>query len=244
MAFSRLKRNYRLFYTAGLIFYFMYIVDGAYMALFTSGLLLCDLDLLAKNNDLPRFIARLEPYKTPIYYALFIASIFLSGAPSHSMDVKALALSPGWYWLSKLKPQAAMDYKWFYLWLAAVFLMAAIPRIRWLKSFFETRFNLYLGRISFSLYLVHGPLLWTIGDRIYVATGWFRAEHVDNLGWWVNRFPLSQRGPLGLEPSFLLPHLILLPLNLWVAEVLTKLLDEPSVRFSQWLYRSALEQSP
>ena len=213
------------------------------MAMFTSGLLLCELDLLARNNNLPRFIARLEPYKTPIFYGLFLASIFLSGAPSHSNDLQALALSPGWYYLSKLKPQAVMDYKWFYLLLAAVFLTSSIPRIRWLKSFFETPFNQYLGRISFALYLVHGPLLWTLGDRIYVATGWYRPAHVENMGWWINLFPLSQKGPLGLEPSFLIPHLILLPINLWVAEVLTKLLDEPSIRFAQWLYRSSLEDS-
>jgi len=221
----------------------MYIVDGAFMAIFLSGTLLCELDILARNNSLPRIISRFEPYKTPIFYSFFAASVFLSGIPSHGNDVKVLALSPGWYYLSKLKPQAAMDYKWFFLWIAAVFLVCAIPRIRWLKSFFETRFNQYLGRISFSLYLVHGPLLWTLGDRIYVATGWYRPEHVDNMSWWINLFPLSQKGPLGFEPSFLLPHLILLPINLWVAEVLTKVLDEQSNRFVQWLYRSSVGES-
>jgi hypothetical protein len=47
---------------------------------------------------------------------------------------------------------------------------------------------------------------------------------------------MSKAGPLGLEPSFLAPHLILLPFTLWVAEVVTKLIDEPSVRFVAWLY--------
>jgi peptidoglycan/LPS O-acetylase OafA/YrhL len=221
----------------------MYIVDGSFMALFLAGTLLCELDLLARNNNLPRFISRLEPYKTPIYYTLLVFSMFLSGVPSHSMDPKILALSPGWYYLSKLQPQAVFDYKWFYLWFAAVFLVSAIPRIRWLKSLFETRFSQYLGRISFSLYLVHGPLLWTLGDRLYVAAGWYREAHVDNMGWWINLFPLYQKGPLGLEPSFLLPHLILLPVNLWVAEIVTKLMDEPSVNFVQWLYKRSLEGS-
>lgn len=243
LAFSRLRRNARLWFIVGLIIYFMYIVDGSFMALFLAGTLLCELDLLARNNNLPRWISRLEPYKTAIFYSFFIASIYLSGIPSHEMDLKTLALSPGWYYLSFLKPQAVMDYKWFFLWWAAVFLISATPRIWWLKAFFETRFNQYLGRISFSLYLIHGPLLWTIGDRVYVATGWYRDAHVDNIGNWINLFPLSQKGPLGLEPSFWLPHLILLPLNLWAAEVLTKCLDEPSVRFAQWLYRSSLEES-
>lgn len=243
LAFSRLRRNARLFFMVGLIIYFMYIVDGSFMAIFVAGTLLCELDLLARNNNLPRWISRFEPYKTPIFSSLFIASIYLSGVPSHVNDLKELALSPGWYYLSFLKPQAVLEYKWFYLFWAAVFLVSAVPRIRWLKAFFETPFNQYLGRISFSLYLIHGPLLWTIGDRVYVMTGWYRDAHIDNIGTWVNVFPLPQKGPLGLELCFWLPHLILLPLNLWASEVLTKCLDEQSVRFAQWLYRSSLEES-
>lgn len=243
LAFSRLRRNARLWCMVGLVIYFMYVVDGSYMALFIAGTLLGELDLLARNNNLPRWISRFEPYKTPIFYSFFIASIYLSGVPSHDNDVKELALSPGWYYLSFLKPQAVLEFKWFFLFWAAVFLISAIPRIRWLKSFFETRFNQYLGRISFSLYLIHGPLLWTVGDRVYVATGWYRDAHIDNIGNWINIFPLPQIGPLGLEPSFWLPHLFLLPLNLWVAEVLTKTLDEQSNRFSRWLYTSSIEES-
>jgi hypothetical protein len=221
----------------------MYIVDGSFMALFSSGMLLCELDLLARNNNLPGFFMIFEPFKNAIFYSFFIMSAFLSGVPSHTQDLKTLALSPGWYWLSFLKPQAVLDFKWFYLFWAAVFLISSVQRIAWLKAFFETRFNQYLGRISFSLYLVHGPLLWTIGDRIYAGVGWYREAHVDHIPEWINAFPLPTLGPLGLEPRFILPHLILLPLNLWVAEVVTKLIDEQSVRFAQWIYRSTLENS-
>ena len=75
---------------------------------------------------------------------------------------------------------------------------------------------------------------------MYAATGWYRDEHLEHLASWVNLWPLSQKGPLGLELSFLLPHLVLLPLTLWVAEVVTRCFDEPSVRFSQWAYQQVL----
>jgi peptidoglycan/LPS O-acetylase OafA/YrhL len=240
LAFSRATRNARLWCQLGLILYFLYVVDGWFGALFTAGMLLCELDILSKANKLPQFLVNLTPYKMPLFYTLLLASFFLSGVPSFSRETKDLLETPGWYYLSFLVPQAAWDQKWFFLFWAAIFFVAAIPRIAWLKAFFETSFNQYLGRISFALYLVHGPVLWTLGDRLYVATGWFKDDHLQYIPWWINAFPLSQKGPLGLELSFLAPHLILLPLTLWVAEVVTKVFDEPSVRFSQWAYEKTL----
>jgi peptidoglycan/LPS O-acetylase OafA/YrhL len=158
-------------------------------------------------------------------------------------EYKVLLQSPYWRHLAFLTPQAVWDYKWFFLFWAAIFVISSIPRIWWLKAFFETRFNQYLGRISFALYVIHGPILWILGDRLYVVTGWYREAHEINTPFWINAFPLSKSGPLGLEPSFLAPHLILLPVTLWMAEIATKLVDEPSVRFSRWLYEKTLAPS-
>jgi peptidoglycan/LPS O-acetylase OafA/YrhL len=235
LAFSRCTRNARLLCQLGLIWYFMYITDAWYCALFMSGMLLCDLDLLAANNDLPDFFSKLQPYKELIFYSLFVISIYLGGVPSMNANIEVLRESPGWYYLSFLKPQASYDYKWFYLFWAATFVIASIPRIPWLKAFFETRFNQYLGRISYSLYLVHGPVLWTLGDRLYSLVGYATLPQFVGIPQWVNKFPLSKAGPLGLEPSFLVPALILLLVTLWLAEIVTRVIDEPSVKFAQWL---------
>ncbi|GLA02147.1 hypothetical protein AnigIFM60653_001546 [Aspergillus niger] len=237
LAFSRLRRNMRLAGEAGLIFYFLYIADGWFGALFISGMLLCDLDLLAARDNLPDIFLMLGPFQEGIIYFLFVVSIYLGGVPSRTWDLQALRDSPGWYYLSFLKPQAVFDYKWFYLFWASTFIVTAIGRIGWLKRFFELRFNQYLGRISFAFYLVHGPVLWVLGDRLYAAVGWVRDSHATNCPGWIDRFPLPRTGPLGLEVSFLATHLILLPITLWLAEIVTKLIDEPSVRLAQWLYR-------
>jgi peptidoglycan/LPS O-acetylase OafA/YrhL len=240
LALSKCTKNRRFTCYAILMWYFMYVVDGWFGVLFLAGTVLCELDILSKKNDLPRWMTSLKPYQGLIFYAMFIIGILLGGIPSHTANVEKLKLSPGWYYLAFLKPEAAWDYKWFFLFFASTFLISSIPRISWLKGFFETSFNQYLGRISFSLYLIHGPVLWTIGDRLYSAAGWYREANETHIPQWINIFPLSKEGPLGLEPSFLLPHLILLPLTLWLAEVATKLFDEPSVRFSQWAYQTAL----
>ncbi|OBW68935.1 MAG: hypothetical protein AUREO_010130 [Aureobasidium pullulans] len=235
-ALSRCTRTARLCCEIALIFYFIWIVDGLYFALFAGGLLLCDLDLLAAKDELPIWITRhLKPHSTIIFYFLFITSLYLGGVPSYSRELADLRSSPGWQILSYLKPDAAFDYKWFYQFWAAVFLVASVPRISWLKNFFETRLCQYLGRISYMFYLVHGPIMSTLGDRLYAAVGMQRTNHAIVVPHWIGRFPIPSIGPLGLELNFLLPHLILLPFTLWIGEVLTVLVDDSCVRLAAWL---------
>lgn len=227
-----------------MIFYFLYIVDGWYGAMFMAGMLLSDLDLLAVAGQLPRIFTALQGFKELIFFHLFIVSLYLGGVPAYDTSGEALAKSPGWMWLSHLRPQAVFDPKWFYLFWAAVLLVASVPRLPWLKQFFEGSFCQYLARISFALYLVHGPIIWLLGDRLYAATGFSRDVHQEKLPHWVDKFPLSQAGPMGLEFAFFAPHLILLPVTLYAAEIVTKLFDEPSVKFSNWLYNKTLAPSP
>ncbi|KAI4916858.1 hypothetical protein J4E90_003362 [Alternaria incomplexa] len=244
-ALSRCTRNARLMCQVALAFYFLYVVDGFYGALFISGMLLCDLDLLAEQDQLPRFLSALAGFKELIFFHLFIAALYLGGVPAFDApDIDHTVLiskSPGWIWLSHLKPQAVFDAKWFYLFWAAFLAVASIPRLPLLKRFFETGVCQYLARISFALYLVHGLVIWTIGDRIYAAVGLSRPFHQDGLPGWVDKFPLPKGGPMGLEPAFWLSQLIILPITLYAAEVVTKLVDEPSVKLANWLYRCTIQ---
>ncbi|CAI6244566.1 unnamed protein product [Periconia digitata] len=245
-ALARCTKNARLWCEAGLVFYFLYIADGWYASLFMCGMLLCDLDLLALDDELPRIFSMLSAFKELIFFHLFILGLYLAGAPScdlpgHESDY---SMSPGWRWLAHLKPQAVFDQKWFFLFWAATFTVAAIPRLPLLKRFFESRICQYLARISFALYLVHGPLIWILGDRLYAATGFQRGAHKEHLPDWVNKFPLSRSGPMGFQLAFWVPQLIILPATLYVAEVATKLFDEPSVKIANWLFNKTLAPSP
>lgn len=236
LAFSRCNANARLWCQIALAFYFLYIADGAHFAMFTMGMLLADLDHLAEKHRLPKWMQSLSKFQKPIFYFLFIIGVLLGGCPSHHYDIQLLKDSPGWRYLAILVPQAVFDYKWFFLLWGATFVVASIPRIPWMRSFFETRFCQYLGRISFAFYLVHGPVLWTLGERLYAATGLSKDWQITEIPGWIDRFPLPQVGPFGLELNFLVPHLILLPVTFWLAEVGTTVLDEPSINISRWLY--------
>ncbi|KAH8599008.1 acyltransferase family-domain-containing protein [Bisporella sp. PMI_857] len=243
LAFSRITKNARLLLYVALMWYYMHIVDGWFGTMFIGGLLLGELDLLARRNELPTIITRFEPWKTPIFYTFLFVGVWLGGVPSHSPNFD-LQSAPGWYYLSWFRPQAAFDFKWYYLFWGAFLLMASIPRIWWLKAFFETNFSQYLGRISFSLYMIHGPVLWTLADRLYLMVGYHRDSHLTTpLAYWVDKFPLNTNGPLGLELAFLAPHLIILPVTFWLAEIVTKLIDEPSNKFAHWVYKRVLPPS-
>ena len=145
--------------------------------------------------------------------------------------------------LFKLKPQAVWDVKWFFLTWAAILTVASIPRLPLLKRFFETRLCQYLGRISFALYLVHGVVIWVLADRLYAAVGFKKGGHT-HIPQWVNKFPLAMNGPMGFELAFWAVQLINIPATFYFAEVVTKLFDEPSVRFSNWLYQKTLAPPP
>ena len=239
LAFSRSTVTARLWCQLALIGYFLYITDGWYCAMFVAGMLLGDLDRLAKSDRLPRLLSQLRPFKTFIFYHLFAVSLYLGGIPCENREVEQLARNRGWYYLSYLKPQAVFDYKWFYLFWAAIFLVSSVAHIRWLKRFFETRFCQYLGRVSYALYLVHGPVLWTVGDRLYQSIG-LTAQDQDSALPWAKKMALPRAGPLGLEASLLMAQILLLPVTMCLADLGTRAFDTPSVQFAQWLYRRTL----
>lgn len=93
------------------------------------------------------------------------------------------------------------------------------------------------GKVSFGFYLVHGPVMWIVGDRLIAVVGRPRRTAESRIPGWINLLPLPDAGPLGLELNALVPHLILLPLTLWLGGVVTKLIDLPSVRLSKWLFK-------
>lgn len=241
LALRKCSTNKRLICEATLVWYFMYIVDGWYCSLFMAGVLLCDLDMLAETNALPSAFRKLRSVQRWIYPMVLIVGLYLGGVPSVVEEVKWLRTQPGWYWLSFMKPQAVLDVRFYFRSIGAVLLMIAVRHISCLKRFFETTPCQYLGRISYAFYLVHGPILWSLGDRLYAASGRVQPHHIDTSPKWINYWALPDAGPWGMEVNLVAPHLILLPFTLWMAEIGTRTIDEPSVRLAQWLWRWATD---
>ncbi|KAF2152836.1 hypothetical protein K461DRAFT_224599 [Myriangium duriaei CBS 260.36] len=244
LAFSSFTRQKRLLCETVLIFYFLIIVNGWASGCFCIGLLICDLDLLATRDDLPEFLSRHRPKGksgTLFYSIILLIGLYVGGVPTLN-DVAELRQAAGWYYLSFLKPRAFAEYARFYRTWGAGFIMVATVQLPWLRTFFETRICQFLGKVSFSLYLVHGPILWTLGDRFYAATGRPSLGTAEYVADWVNLYQLPEYGLYGLEVNAVIPFTLLLVITLGVAWVATKTIDEPAVKLGRWLFNLDFER--
>lgn len=96
--------------------------------------------------------------------------------------------------------------------------------IRWL---FTRAFAQYLGRISFAVYILHGPILQSLG-LLAMSTA---RKYIG-------------KGTLGEEClGFLLAAVLVLPTVFWSADVFWRLVDVPCKRFSSWIEEKFMSES-
>ncbi|PWY96375.1 hypothetical protein BO94DRAFT_505560 [Aspergillus sclerotioniger CBS 115572] len=243
LALSRSSRRARISCQLFLMLYFMYAVqDGWYLALFMSGMLLREIDVLENETHLYTIWNR-PPTTAYILSAALCCSLYLGGVP-HCPDMDCVQINPGWKLLSRLVPrvEVAYDPKWHFLLPAATLLIFSVRRVPRLRSIFEHRSFQWLGRISFGIYLIHGPVMFVFADTLYMIVGWRdRGPPLHpSLNGLANFFPLPSSGPLGLEIGFIVPQIILGCLTLGLAELVTRAVIRPSVEFASWLYLQTL----
>lgn len=219
LAISQMPAKARDLTLCGLIVYYLYAVDGWYGALFLAGMLLCHLDLCVQYGTQSKG-QQTTKSQSLVSYVLLAMGLHLAGVP-HCTPAEYLGQNMGWYYFSLWKPEAMTDPKWFYLFWAVTFVVAAVERISSLRQWLTSRPLLYLGRISYGLYLVHGPILWTLGEYLYS----FSAEMKSSGNW-----------PLGLEPGYLIAHVVLLPVTLCVSEVATLTFNNLSITMGRSIY--------
>lgn len=120
--------------------------------------------------------------------------------------------TPGFTWLA-----AIVFNSRYWQSIGAVIIVACVAKLSILRRIFSSSLLQYLGRISFALYLVHLPLLSTLGWRL-VPTVWevVGRAHV------LNKFG-------GLLITFVLT----LPLVVWAADLFYRFFDRPCISFSR-----------
>lgn len=214
LAISKLSVRSRFLVLGGLVLYHLYAVDGWYGAFFLGGMFLCQVDTYQPHKRATR-------HQLLANYLLVFIGLYLAGVP-HCTPAEYLGQNGGWYFLSLWKPEVMTDPKWFYLFLASISVVTSVSRIPYLRKILTSRSFQYLGRISYGLYLVHGPILWTLGSYVYNVSAKVRWPS----GW-----------PLGLEPEFLLANIILVPVTLCIAAATTRFIDELGIAASHRLYK-------
>lgn len=219
-----------------------------HLATFLSGTFIAELTLIKESeaverNELPtndlsaisnekeddlnifyRVFPELAPWKTQItttfWISLFMIGIYIGSIPQINWKE-----SPGFITLYHLVPSWYFAKDLFYPCLGAVFIMLSITYSPHIQSLFLTSFAQYLGRISFSLYLLHTQLLCSLGIRVMSAG-------VKLAGGGETYFQFAV--------GMLLGCMVMGPVTFWAAEVFTRGVDEKSVLFARWVASKAL----
>lgn len=238
LALSKVKQTPRLLIIGIFEFYVIWI--GRWdMGLFIGGMLLAEIQFLRRDlfpepslslNDSTnlsqpesRFLEHLQKYLQHLLtICLFFLGLFLIGFPDYHTK-----RTPGLVGLYSWTPE---QYQTFYLiqkfWntLGSLLVLMAIsfsPPIGsatdltpLLQIPFNTRLAQYLGDISFSLYMLHGPLIYGIGWAMLMA---------------------AKAAPETYLWAFAKYVVVVLGLSLWGADIFWRLVDSQSTIFGKWV---------
>jgi peptidoglycan/LPS O-acetylase OafA/YrhL len=136
--------------------------------------------------------------------------------------------TPGWIWLCSLIPSWFSDKYRFWQTVGSTTFVLAVTRLPILQRPFTTRIVQYFGKISYALYLVHGPVTHSIG---YVIKPW---------AWGVTGSDSKSQYIAG----FLLGALFNIPIVIWTADLFWCFVDAPSVKFARWFENACIGEEP
>ncbi|KAJ4306196.1 hypothetical protein N0V88_000992 [Collariella sp. IMI 366227] len=151
---------------------------------------------------------------------LFWGVVSVIGLYLMSQPDEGGADTPGWVYLTSLIPKWWDDeHRYWQSAGAMVFVLAVGRSVGW-QRFFNLGWVQYFGRISYAIYLMHGPVLHTFG---YATMRW---------AW----------GLTGIEgrayvEGFALASVFVVPIVIWAADVFWRAVDAPVVRFARWVER-------
>jgi peptidoglycan/LPS O-acetylase OafA/YrhL len=188
LCIAKLKPLLRLLFLAGLVWYSLWIAHWE-VFLFLSGTLFCELNFAYTNiitsltldsfttPPKSRFrllwatLLRLPSAPIKLLFQLVTTALFILAIHILSFPDENAASSPGYMRMISLTPHENVVHnieQRFWLAIGAFILLLAMLFNPFLQRPFTTWVAQYLGRISFALYIVHGPILYTLGIKMLI----------------------------------------------------------------------------
>ncbi|KAM7216315.1 acyltransferase [Rhypophila decipiens] len=161
-----------------------------------------------------RFLGR--PILTKAWWiAVSILAMYLMSQPDQGGEE-----TPGWVTLTRWIPKWCCSQYRYYQSLGAILMVLSASRSLFWQNIFNSAPIQYLGKISYAIYLMHGPVLHTVGYAIERFV-WMNITGVETDTAYVAGFGLAS--------------LLVVPIVVWVSDVFWRAVDEPVVRFGKWL---------
>jgi peptidoglycan/LPS O-acetylase OafA/YrhL len=189
---------------------------------FSTGMLIADLNLGQEETDAT---GTPKPSRHIIIWgAVFTVAFYVAGFPTLSVGDANQKPMPGFEILHSLTPMGLNmeDHSRFWWSLSGVSLLLSISQLPRLKIIFETNFCQYIGKISFSLYLIHEfcIILFGLALQKFLLGLAGLEEKANTFVYWIL---CVIWGVLFTLPVFALAAQV----ERWV--------DVPSVNFARWL---------
>ncbi|KAI0533683.1 hypothetical protein GGR58DRAFT_98146 [Xylaria digitata] len=166
-----------------------------------------------------------------LHIAILTAALFIAGWPnvdsSRTPGIRLLVFRAP----KAFNPHDPQGPQKFWFAIAAMGSVWSCGRISFVHKILETRFAQYAGRISFAVYIVHGPVFNLFSDAVLGVSR--RPER------WVNGKGSGLRGWIGIDTAFnrtlcwATGFAILFPAVLVTAHFFCRFVDEPLVRFAK-----------
>jgi peptidoglycan/LPS O-acetylase OafA/YrhL len=243
LGLSRLKPKLRMGLLL-LIIYYASIAGRWEVIMFLSGLFLAELIIIQEGStitartvtgltspiesrDLSTEVEAEKPISVSFHtrHLLLIRTFwllnFISGLYLMSTPNKDVWRTPGYKQLNRLTPDAyAWDQKHrFLIGLGVVQVMISVSNAQFLQRLFTNPLAQYLGKISFALYLVHGP--------IYHSWGYTVMPHI----WGWTGYGSDKQFAL----CFAIAFCVIGPVVFWAADLWWRIVDRPSGDFARWV---------
>jgi peptidoglycan/LPS O-acetylase OafA/YrhL len=256
MCLSRLRLFTRLFGVIGIMIYGMACGRWATFEFF-GGMLLAELHVLQSiRSEAYSFLEEkvwaqqlLRP-KMRTFFAVLAMLIgwYIGGWPnSHAEDTWGIA------WMNRMTPTPFLGGDMpqrFWFAIGAVMIVWASGELAWVKRFLEGGLAQYCGRLSFAIYIVHGPALEMWQGHV-VGLPW--VPGVGNPGEEGYRAPVKGfaiKGIFGHDTPiqqlivwFLGIVVLGLPI-VWASDLFWRYIDIPVVNFGRWLENLCLDPGP
>ncbi|KUJ11633.1 uncharacterized protein LY89DRAFT_228558 [Mollisia scopiformis] len=194
---------------------------------FLSGMLIADFNLSQEENG--TVSSTMPRIRGIAWTAVFATAFYVAGFPTLMVGEAHLKPMPGFEILRSLTPTALymQDHSRFWWSISGVALLLSISQLPRLRSIFETYFCQYLGKISFSLYLVHlfSLVLFGLKFQEFLMRVAGLQPHANTLLYWA---------VCGVW------YFVFTLLVFAVAGQVERWVDVPSVRFAKWLEAKCL----
>lgn len=223
---------------------------------FMGGMLLAELHIRHSLrmpvliDDLPSSFPSSKRFsiRVVLHLVLILAGMFAGGWPNFGAEE-----TPGISWLLQHTPQPWYDYdavsaQKFWFCLSAMLIVWSVGEISAIKHFLENGFAQYCGRLSYAIYIVHGPLLNMIQSSIMGSPDMPPRGVSGEPDFIPAVVGSGLKGIIGIDTSlqrficWVLGLLFIGPPVVWMADVFWRFVDIPMINMARKLETICLEE--